>query len=301
MNAELLQLVVLITHGNEFLTGRRPDAPELFPSHPAFHGVGHLSFRRIGRGLRGGPFLDQEIATDTRTWFRALQASGIKRLRMALVARADEELPEPIAAAFIGGGTWAIQADAGDAAEVWRSLWSVQEGRREPKPAEQRLESWLTRLRRAIWPAQARRESPGPRGDTTWSVSYVGVAHYPCRVPFGSVQEATGELEDALRRARDFARGMTWEAHFSRALELLGGSAAGSESCHELLPASFRTPEVCRLLAGALASWVFGGMGSWNDLSFEDETRQKAYDAVTRHLYQAVLGAMGAVANATAA
>jgi hypothetical protein len=47
----------------------------------------------------------------------------------------------------------------------------------------------------------------------------------------------------------------------------------------------------------ASQAWVFGGMGSWNDLGFPDAADNDRYRAVTAGLYDAVLGAIAAAAN----
>lgn len=47
-----------------------------------------------------------------------------------------------------------------------------------------------------------------------------------------------------------------------------------------LLPA-----EGQQLLSTANSAWVFGGMGWWNDMSFEGETQQQ-YDELSDRLYQ---------------
>ena len=49
----------------------------------------------------------------------------------------------------------------------------------------------------------------------------------------------------------------------------------------------------------AAASWVFGGMGSWNDIGFvPDDPMAPEYESVSADLYSAVLAALGAAANA---
>ena len=52
-----------------------------------------------------------------------------------------------------------------------------------------------------------------------------------------------------------------------------------------------------QLAAMAARAWVFGGMGSWNDLGFELRAVEAEYDEVSRNLYAAVLLALLASAN----
>lgn len=47
----------------------------------------------------------------------------------------------------------------------------------------------------------------------------------------------------------------------------------------------------------AAQAWVFGGMGSWNDLGFSDADSHHRYQEVTRRLYDGVLRAFVATVN----
>ena len=49
-------------------------------------------------------------------------------------------------------------------------------------------------------------------------------------------------------------------------------------------------------MAAAVSAYVFGGMGSWNDMWFEDDAAA-SYQDITRSLYQAVMFAIDAAAN----
>jgi hypothetical protein len=45
------------------------------------------------------------------------------------------------------------------------------------------------------------------------------------------------------------------------------------------------------MLDAAQSAWVFGGMGSWNDLGFAG-AEQKEYERVSKHLYAALTDAI---------
>jgi hypothetical protein len=51
-----------------------------------------------------------------------------------------------------------------------------------------------------------------------------------------------------------------------------------------------------RVAAAAFKSFVFGGMGSWNDLSFQGDAARN-YEQLTKDLYAAVMFALDATAN----
>ncbi len=52
------------------------------------------------------------------------------------------------------------------------------------------------------------------------------------------------------------------------------------------------------MLAACQKAWVFGGMGSWNDMGFDGED-QKDYVRLSEALFQALNAAIVAAANAS--
>jgi hypothetical protein len=68
---------------------------------------------------------------------------------------------------------------------------------------------------------------------------------------------------------------------------------------YDLAPSSFLPPYAEDLLAAAQWAWVFGGMGSWNDMSFEGDDSTE-YAQLTQELYAAVNEAVVVATNATA-
>lgn len=50
------------------------------------------------------------------------------------------------------------------------------------------------------------------------------------------------------------------------------------------------------MLDAAQSAWVFGGMGSWNDMTFDGEERRE-YEAASEELFTAVNNAICVAAN----
>jgi len=65
------------------------------------------------------------------------------------------------------------------------------------------------------------------------------------------------------------------------------------------VPGTLEQDAACMLKA-ATHAWVFGGMGSWNDLGFEGDTR-KEYDRVSEGLFQVLNEAIAIAATSSAA
>jgi hypothetical protein len=84
----------------------------------------------------------------------------------------------------------------------------------------------------------------------------------------------------------------SWPAWFEGALE--GGPDIPYHP--DLLPAGY-TSEARQLAAMAVKAWVFGGMGSWNDVYFDDRQVAAEYAAISQNLYGALLRALLASVN----
>ncbi|GAB3914442.1 hypothetical protein GCM10011575_44990 [Microlunatus endophyticus] len=53
-------------------------------------------------------------------------------------------------------------------------------------------------------------------------------------------------------------------------------------------------------MAAGSRAWVFGGMGSWNDLGFPDEGVEQDYEQLSSTLFAAVLTAITTATNSAA-
>ena len=98
-------------------------------------------------------------------------------------------------------------------------------------------------------------------------------------------------LESVLTRVESFARSHDVEYFadvFRRALDSLTSDAAEQPYHRDLLPPAGYGAEARRILAACGHAWVFGGMGSWNDLGFERPEDQREYEQLSEELYAAV-------------
>jgi len=85
---------------------------------------------------------------------------------------------------------------------------------------------------------------------------------------------------------------------FEAGLTALSSTEPGAGG-HELTPDSALPPPAAQLLNAVQAAWVFGGMGSWNDVGFEGDD-QRVYEQLSEDLYQLLNAAIIAAANASA-
>jgi hypothetical protein len=184
-----------------------------------------------------------------------------------------EVVPDYMLAAFVGGGgTWAILTDRQEDREMWASRWEV-----------------------------SRKDDPAHR---IWRVTYASVARWRETRPVSSMPlgEALREMKEALSAIRTFSIKQQhdfWTTWFDRGLSALQSEGAPqfpdyvAPICLNHFP-----PDAQKLLASAYASWVFGGMGSWNDNVYEDPGTQSENEQVSSRLYAAICAAIQTAVNA---
>ncbi len=59
----------------------------------------------------------------------------------------------------------------------------------------------------------------------------------------------------------------------------------------DLIPERHYSKEAWRILLSCQVAWVFGGMGSWNDLGFQNN-EQNTYEKISDDLYLAICNAI---------
>jgi hypothetical protein len=116
-----------------------------------------------------------------------------------------------------------------------------------------------------------------------------------------ALSEAEARLNRALDQAVAFARQhghQPFDQILSRA-KALGTADEPAAAYHpDLFPLRRYSPGSRRLAAMAQASWVFGGMGSWNDIGFPEEAVEREFQRVSRELFAATMVALTSATNA---
>lgn len=203
-------------------------------------------------------------ASGAAGWFERLEAVGAVALRMPPSAAGS-----PTLAAFAGGAGAEVIAGTRDGTLVtWRLEEQLHPDRLRPgeDPPDPPPPTW-----RYVW-----HQSPPERGELPAEPD---------------VEAASARLDAALDRAVAFtdAHGLEdpWGSIFRGARRVTGDPS---------LPAPYG-PRGRTLFGRARAAWVFGGMGSWNDLGFAGDTPEaREYAELTDELYAAVVaGAATAV------
>jgi hypothetical protein len=264
VNGELAVLVALCLHGNEWLASGGEHPPGVEAENSTFKYVKHLRVTCPQRALFRTNMWESEGAAP---WLQFLRKSDSRRL--SLVTAGDpqpSDLPDEIAASFANGGRWALVSD-GPTPRIWYARWSVEH-----------------------------QDDPDQR---IWAVQLIG---HPLRQsvraasPHGA---ARSDLQHALGAIRDFATTadlQSWATWFDQALAQFEDPEPTIPYNPDLAPTTLPLKSR-QLLAAAIQAWVFGGMGSWNDVWLADETLHPTYTALTGQLYSAVLAAITEVTN----
>jgi len=200
---------------------------------------------------------DGPSVVGTATWLTGLRDGGTTRLAI------DADSIDPHFAAFANAGRWWLVASSPGGPVGWRGEWTVV----EPHAPDHRI----------------------------WAVTYRRLDRVPERTspPLDATRlELQAALEDVLAFCAP-----RFDDNFREATAMLDSPSPTIRRLDDLLPERGYGLAARQLLAAASSAWVFGGMGSWNDLVFDDPESKDAYGKVSARLFDAVLCAAVAATN----
>jgi len=163
---------------------------------------------------------------------------------------------------------------------------------------------WTIRSRNhrfdASWGSKLRYRPGAHEDGRDWTLAYVGTKrHPPASRSELDVTSAAINLRSALDDAATFARSMNlydWQQRFMEARSALESRAPSIPYYADMLLAP--EADVQRLAAASTKAWVFGGMGSWNDVELARRRWRAEHRMLTARLYAAVVDGIAASANA---
>lgn len=171
-------------------------------------------------------------------------------------------MPDHLSAAFVGGGSeWFVEVQFEDKSHLYLGGWIPSEG----------------------------------SNSDTWKTHYVrlerNMNHMKDLTP--SVTESRKRISVLLRNLSNFARrfdySKNWVDNFDNSLMTL--EEFEPQVNDDFIPSGIYSKDARQLIETAFRSWVFGGMGSWNDLAFSGDDQER-YSKLTKELYEAVCGAI---------
>ncbi len=214
----------------------------------------------IEKGQEDMPGSGKKIASDASNWISTLIESDAQRVLLHFAELNLYGLPDHITAAFLGGGSqWMIEV----VYESQSHLYSYGEEN------SGRLKDQIILLDREF--------------------------SNPNAIP--AVQDMRNKLDSILKSLVEFSgshdHSRHWATNFEFALHTL---EALNVDTPDFLPTGIYSTEAHQLIEAAFSSWVFGGMGSWNDMGF-DETDHARYENLTSDLYKTICSSIVAGVN----
>jgi hypothetical protein len=258
MTGVLAQLIALTSHGNQWL--QAGEFPAVFyPQSTVFQFCNLVDFRDYD-------YKDQQetvIVPDPNRWYGFLKIERCQRLRLYYQpSKPKVGAEEHMLAGMIGGGgTWLIEAIGNGHSDYWVGRWAVT----QKDDAEKKI----------------------------WSVKYFrAYVHQPTNDLHFDLEQTKTDLGEALKAIIAFAEEKApdnWTDVFKRAAAKLDSDDPIGDYYHQdLIAGKYYSLPAKQLLFSAASAWVFGGMGSWNDLGFDTAEDNQRYSDVSAGLYDAI-------------
>lgn len=265
MDVAVAQVAALVAHGNAALAGD-DEAGARVEAGSAFQFVRSIRFER----QEGVPPVTTHVDQRVDGWFRRLREWGVTALWVDPRPLAVPTLAPHLLAAWTNGSRASVVTEGDAPRHRWISSSTLE---RVPTETDKRV----------------------------WAIQCTGRPDLADLAPRRSIAEVTSHLETVVRAARDLAVRMEesfWATWFDRALARLGDDEPATSYHDDVLPPSAELDRR-RLFAAAVGAYVFGGMGTWNDIgpAPDDEEANAEYDRVTPALYAAILESIAAAVN----
>ena len=269
MQGELAQIISLTSYGSDFIkTGELVE--NYFPNNTTFQFCNLVDFRDFKRKWFNSKLAETVSAENPVVWFHNLRSEGCTKIRLYYKSSTDKTFgPEYNLAGFAGGaGTWLIETIFEGYSYYWQKRWLVTNKNAVDKKI--------------------------------WAVSYAR-----------TVKKAitTNQQFDIALITNQFTKVLTelivfcsdqnltyWRETFEKASNILSSTIPNKEYYHHdlIVPKNYSLAAQ-QLLFSVGQSWVFGGMGSWNDMGFENKEVNETYLQLSQRLYELLLqGIIGA-------
>jgi hypothetical protein len=278
MLGTLSQLVSVCSAANGYLRGRFA-IDGFFPRHADFKFCRNVVFVEVKRNWLGRRH-ETPVAGDPNGWLESIKAAGAQRALVEWTEPGNPPIAAHLLAAFVGGGgTWSLLVQYPEHVDRWLARWEVGD-----------------------------QNDPDRR---VWNVTYglVATTAVPPLSPLEMSRVDLNSLADRFRSVLAEAEALAvsvqylegFAATFRRALDMLTGNAPAAFPDYIEFVCLDCYPEIARrLFAAAYTGWVFGGMGSWNDLVPDDPDLRRQHEDVSARLYAVTTEAIEQAANSFA-
>ena len=76
--------------------------------------------------------------------------------------------------------------------------------------------------------------------------------------------------------------------YFDRGIKALTSPPSSTKKYYNIFPENYSSVEYHQLINACQSAWVFGGMGSWNDMGFNDNEVHKQYEELSDELFNLI-------------
>jgi len=272
MVGTLAQIIALTAYGNDFLiNGNIPH--DFDSSNTTLQFCNRVDFREFRKMFLSSKPKERVVSSSPIEWFEYLRVGGCKHLRLYCKSSNDESFAEDrkLAGFVGGGGVWRIEAIYDDYSNYWASRWEVT----DQNAADRKV----------------------------WTVNYFMLSErQPTRNLQIDNQLVKSKLAHTLSEITDFALRLNlhnWAEQFEKSSAVLDSVSPEDSYYHkDLIPLDNYSLTAKQILFSAGSAWVFGGMGSWNDLRFENKKDSDTYERLSEQLYSMINEAIIAGTNA---
>lgn len=215
----------------------------------------------------------KHIAHGPSEWFEKLRKRQCRGLRLHNAPMQQNRklghIDERLLVGMVGGGPrWLIEAVYGDHSELWEGFDRVG----DQKAVDKKI----------------------------WLSAYILIGEAASAESIDTnIKGASVDLRDALLNIEPVARAIPGTG-FADIFVAARGTLEGKDLPYplEFLRYAQMKPEAQRLLKAAGRAWVFGAMGSWNDVSV-DAAMKPRYESASKTLFEAASRAVLVSANST--
>lgn len=272
MVGTLAQLIAMVGYGNQCIANPRSH-PNFFQQNSTFQFCNQVFFTAEKRKNFFSSSKLTTLAENPLEWYSYLSGEGCQALRLYYEGSesGSNNADHRMAGMIGGGGTWVIETLYPKNSDLWYGGWKVTE--------ESRIDNRI------------------------WSVEYRKVEYeIQSRNLQFDLDNMRKLLSETLLAITDFANRIGQKNYamvFVKAMQTLDDSNPEIGFYHsDLLPEHVYSLEERQLLFAACRAWVFGGMGSWNDMALDDGPLEQEYQQVSSALYSAINQAVIAALNA---
>lgn len=254
MNGPIVQNIALCLYGNAVLNGE-PLSDFFNNSTAAF--CQKIEFSYFYRNASGS-LQEKILYNNPDSFFKEMNSLQTHFNLYYEPAKQQDGIEERMSAGFIGGGgKWILLSTNKTGTIDWTSFWNVID-----------------------------QNAPDRK---IWGVKYIQTGNkFLCNEKDENYIEKFHKALEAVYNFTVEKNDSAFAEYFKNAMETLDSHGEKLFGYHkDLVPGCYKKIEY--LLDACQSAWVFGGMGTWNDVYFEDDNIFEEYKKVSQDLYSSLI------------